>query len=192
MLKNAVAGLLVMVSSFANAGLIVDTGPGPGSNSGGWSLYSNQWLAGVFTLEQQQSISSIEGWIGGGDGTVTLSIYDDGDSVPGSEIFSTNFAAGQLDDWYGATGLGLLLDAGTYWASFEIRVGDTFDGWMEDPVESPLSGYAFRNSQSIWNSGNDLNIGFRIQAAQGIPEPSTLAIFALSLIGLTSRRFKKQ
>jgi hypothetical protein len=37
--------------------------------------------------------------------------------------------------------------------------------------------------------GTDLNIP---EANSEVPEPSTLAIFALGIIGLASRRFKKQ
>ena len=48
-------------------------------------------------------------------------------------------------------------------------------------------------SHCCWNKGDSsIDVGSWLVRTTVVPEPSTLAIFALGMIGLASRRFKKQ
>lgn len=188
---RTIAGLFLMAAAAsANASIIVNTGPGLGSNSGGTSLNDGQFLAGQFSLAEQLTITSIEGWIGGSGGAGTLVLYGNNGGVPGIELFSSAFVGGFPDDWYGANGLSWLLDAGTYWAAFEVRVGDTFSGYMEDiaATSTPLANYAFTSNGTYVPSSIE-RYGFRISGVQNVPSPSVLFLFVIaSLATLKFRR----
>ncbi len=49
---------------------------------------------------------------------------------------------------------------------------------------------SFAGDDSLWSIGQTLSIQLETQVAS-VPEPSTLAIFAIGMFGLASRRFKK-
>lgn len=53
------------------------------------------------------------------------------------------------------------------------------------------SGYRM-GSVTMGNSSSEYDFAFFVENVNEVPEPSTLAIFALGMIGLASRRFKKQ
>ncbi|MCA9432219.1 MAG: hypothetical protein KC940_17035, partial [Candidatus Omnitrophica bacterium] len=162
----------------AGATLIVDTGQPPPSFSGG-TLYSGQWLAAEFTLSQEYSITGVEGWMWKNfSGLMTLAIYTDGGSTPGTELFSTVFTAdlpmtGSANaGWVGAHGLNWALGPGTYWAAFEVRTGQTADFAMPNSPPNPLSGYAWKGSGS-WNQQFSTT-GWRVYSE--VPEPTTMAL----------------
>jgi hypothetical protein len=78
--------------------------------------------------------------------------------------------------------------AGTYWASFSGNSG---------LYGSKVGSFGATMIQQLNNSSNSLRtnnyIPFQLNGTtRDVPEPSTLAIFALGMIGLASRRFKKQ
>ena len=88
-----------------------------------------------------------------------------------------------------------------------ISQGSTIKTWFLGSLEPSISGVSTSNpgsfilskSQFIFASGvgtglsgtYTLNID-ELPIHQDVPEPSTLAIFALGIIGLASRRFKNQ
>ena len=190
MIKKTIAfiGLAIAVSTNSNAAIIVDTGPGP-VNVGGVALGDGQSLAGEFTIGQQYTITDVEGWIGDigfGGSTATVAIYTDGGSIPGTELFSAGFSVGATDAWYGASGLSWLLDAGTYWVSYEVRAGDTLDGYMPGPAPSPLGAYAY-TTNGDWFS-DPLNIGVRISS---VPIPAAAWLFGSALLGLSVMKRRK-
>ncbi len=199
MLKAAVAGLVLSVSGFANAGLIVDTG----SNAAGtaWSWGSGQNFSGIFTTISDWNINSIEAFVSnnGSEGDIDLAIWSSSGNTPLEVLFSSTgtIAANAASGWYGVSGLNEFLSAGTYWVSAAPGVG--VYGVQNGGAPNPLDAYNQRQTGQDWqwdfaNPGQHLAIGFKIGASEvnSVPEPSTLAIFALGIMGLAARRLKKQ
>lgn len=102
----------------------IDTGYDINGNGDSWALDVYQWLAGQFTLSKSSTINSIQGYMWGqDDGQIRLAIYnsDNVDNIPvGAPIFNQIFSTSDADGWYGMSDMNLSLDAGTYWASFEV------------------------------------------------------------------------
>lgn len=103
---------------------LIDTGYDINGKGKDWALDTKQWLAGQFSLSQTSTINSIEGYMWGlTDGEVRLAIYfsDNANNIPaGAPIFNQIFKTSDADGWYGISGINLPLDAGTYWAAFEV------------------------------------------------------------------------
>lgn len=191
-------------SSNARAALVVDTGPGfPGD--GGFVVGSNQWAAGLFTLNSSYTVNSVEGWIHTSlSGTVTSAIYtDSGVGVPVSELFSQQFLL-EADNtppleasWDGASGLNWLLGPGDYWLTFEVRPGDTLASAVmpsgSGGAPNPLADYAFYANDD-WNSlTSQVAIGMRIDADLSVvPVPATVWLFGTALIGLVGFSKRKK
>ncbi|WP_232771345.1 PEP-CTERM sorting domain-containing protein [Colwellia sp. 12G3] len=60
-----------------------------------------------------------------------------------------------------------------------------------------LNNTSFKYASVFMGVGGNFNEGgindlVRVRSVEAVPEPSTLAIFALGIIGLASRRFKKR
>jgi hypothetical protein len=67
----------------------------------------------------------------------------------------------------------------------------SFSGWSRSPGTYPLSVWGVR-SDSGWGSVSLASAPPGDPSLSEVPEPSSLAIFALGIIGLVSRRFKKK
>lgn len=81
-------------SSISNADVIVDTGE-PQDYGWGRSVFSDQWLAGKFILDQAYGITDIYGYMGafsplGCERSLTIAIYEGGDQIPNvsNEIYN--------------------------------------------------------------------------------------------------------
>jgi hypothetical protein len=179
MLKAAVAGLVLSISGFANAGLITfDTASTPGITLGG----SMTWKA-----------------TGGGH------LYDESYDRTSSIIFDTDTYVTSFDlnnkPW---EGYGTSTNVTDYlirafdvnniqiWnAQVDISSYGTWDNWLTLNVNiANVRELRFGAAgPSAWPSIDNLVIN---EQSTDVPEPSTLAIFALGIMGLASRRFKKK
>jgi len=191
-----ITAICLMFVSNVHATLILDTGAG--STSGpGYTVFSDQSLAGQFTLTDSYTVSSVEGWFGKvTEGSVTAAIYtDNGSEVPISELFSQQFLldtpSSGNNAWDGAYGLDWLLDAGTYWLAFEVRTADTGRGYM--PYDSPyaLDDASIRNLHTAgeWWNWVPQNIGMRIDSV-AVPEPSIAILMTSGLLAFAVVRRK--
>jgi hypothetical protein len=192
MLKAAVAGLVLSVSGFANAGLIsIDNISG--------NLYEAS-LTGPVTYTMTNAISS--GYHAGirVENVFANFLTSNGTYISGNSIVSIN---GGTDinlnyntnlPWSGG-GKDFFLNTGIAWMNSmpALNVGDmlTFTSHtfrFTTSADMTLSG-AEGNSY-LSQSGTTALSTFGTTAT--VPEPSTLAIFALGIMGLAARRFKKQ
>jgi hypothetical protein len=193
MLKAAVAGLVLSVSGFANAGLI-DVKSITISNA----------------LGQPLQVSEIIAW-----GTVSNS--DLALSSLGATAVATGYLTGFEGSCYFAAADCVLDGSGphSYWDSpytyhgssasdiLTITLGSiselshfTIFG-RTDVASRDLYNVSFLNSDKdvLYTASVDARVNSigRIDLPNtNVPEPSTLAIFALGIMGLASRRFKKQ
>jgi len=204
-LKMAVAGLILSVSGLANAGLIYDNG-GPSTDTGYPIKLPNETaddfiLAGTANINSVafyfQNYNGITGW----NQDITYSFYNDNLGSLGSLIASAAgvnvnavdsglpWCCGGGNAWLVNFDLAstVTLSAGHYWLGLTGASGPT-PWWV---TTSGITGYngRYNNSQLGYDFAFSLNDEVQ---PQNVPEPSTLAIFALSLMGLAARRFKKR
>ncbi|MFT6417898.1 MAG: hypothetical protein ACJA1K_000161 [Cognaticolwellia sp.] len=202
MLKAAVAGLVLSVSGFANAGLIYDNGVGVNnadtgyytSNVRSFQIYDDFTLASDSTITDvffQMGLTS-----GNFDGSFSFTIFNflagsgvgaqlytqtlnSGDysaslnsisSHPSGPFYDINFDIPSLD-----------LSAGNYELSF-------YGLGMDFRIPNVSSGNGFYQNSSFISGDTPFAL---FDNSVQVPEPSTLAIFALGIMGLASRRFKK-
>jgi len=186
MLKAAVAGLVLSVSGFANAGLItLDGSIDDGTEVDHWSFFVT--TSGSFTFDVLAREISNDFFANGvGNDELDSYIYLFANDANGIFI--------KKDDDGGAGNDGSIhshdsfmtvnLNVGTYL----LAIGDF-----------SLSELEARNGLNADNAGSAVGrYSVSISSAAGVarvnsvPEPSTIAIFALGIMGLAARRFKKQ
>jgi len=176
MLKAAFAGLVLSVSTFANAGLISF------EYDGTWSSYFSGDFGSTYvaTLVFDNGGSTVENQSFG------LADFVSANVTSGSYDF-TMFSA-DISSWsvnFNSNGSGQLTGG---W--FDASKND--HSWHFDP-NWPDANFSYDVLDAGFGSAgyfqsNISNVG----QLQSVPEPSTLAIFALGIMGLASRRFKKQ
>lgn len=193
-LKGLVASFALAVSGLANAGLITFTPSGTSTVSQGTDLYWDM-------LSDTTSTSSL-----GAVGNFWLSDHGDfhfntstGDMVnigtgTGGYLYSLGEMIGASSNWsngssfVGTTNFSGIMnfgDSGIFGLSFQLA-GQTHYGWVNISEND-------NGTQSIHGWGYESVAGRAIAAGvTEVPEPSTLAVFALGLMGLASRKFKKQ
>ena len=204
-IKATFVGLALFVSGYANAGLIYDNG-GP-STDNGYQLGSGYETADDFILTTASDINSVEFYfqnyngITGWGQDITYSFYNDNSGSIGSLIATGNgqnvtpvdsglaWCCGGGNAWSVNFDLAstLSLNTGHYWLGLSGASGSN-PWWV---TTSGISGY----NGKVNGSNTSYDFAFSLSGdvqSQDVPEPSTLAIFALGMIGLASRRFKKQ
>ncbi|WP_246129079.1 PEP-CTERM sorting domain-containing protein [Colwellia demingiae] len=182
MLKAALAGLVLSVSGFANAGLIVIDGLMDITETSG--------------QEETWSFTPVINNVGGG----TLYLSGEGDFEGSHEfmsifIESNNLFATLLDgngddvDYFSGTSGS---KDGYTWAAWNHTIAID-----ESTLTSILSDNTFSLklalSSGVSTYWDDDFVSWSLSYnSTPVPEPSTLAIFALGIMGLAARRFKKQ
>lgn len=203
-LSAAFVGLIMAVSFNANAGLIYDNG---GSIGGGIANNSTDWVqADDFMLLSDEYISGGGIWIESQsgsfnwDGTLEYWFFD---ALSPSGVIQTGFAINVVQVDTGILAQGgvdniqkIEFDFDSLFAALSntnyylgVRLGSQDVAWSGftpgNGVES--SGGSFNN----WSNNSRERAFYLESKATTVPEPSTLAILALGIMGLASRRFKK-
>jgi hypothetical protein len=222
-LKAAITGLIVSISSFANAGLI-QADVINGDNSA-FTLdvenYDLKWLD--FGSISGSSYSDIDYYIGAGkqyEGWRIANQYEATElwehlffSKVETEYYNSNgdliYSGGAdaitdlLNSYRRTFGLSMIGSAGPYtrlhYQGWYLGDDETINSLLATIDQSMDTGrYANITSGDYQNpSPNRQVTHFNVLLVKGterraVPEPSTLVIFALGLMGLALRRFKKQ
>lgn len=192
---------LGLAPGLARATLVVDTGTPNNAVGTGLSFNSTRSFAGQFSLAGGLTINSIQGYFNTDVGSVTISLFTDGEGFdggvsPDTSLRSTTFNTGVAAlAWTGASALNWAVGPGTYWVVFTSTYAAGSQSSMVGTVANRLDAYAMTQN-GHWYDAVDLDLaqGLRIDASAAtasVPEPGTMALFGLGLIGvgaLTRRR----
>jgi hypothetical protein len=194
---------LATAPGVAQANLVVDTGAPSNEVGAGWAFNSGHSYAGQFSLLSDMTINSIEGYFSTEAGSIGISLFSDttdgdGGFIPGNALHTTNIAtgAGALG-WSGASALDWAVTQGTYWIVFTSSYSSASQSSMPGQVVNPLSAYALEQAGQWYDAADlDLGQGLRVDAtpavAASVPEPGSIALFGLGMIGASLVRRRKQ
>ena len=175
MLKAVIAGLVLSVSAFANAGLIIQFEEESGNlTSYQESGFSFDSLSGDFTLNDYSPAFGNQLYLSSASDSVRVTQVEGGLFDFMSLLFT--------DSNSNAIGTITSSNGGVYNTPGGIPGLVNFSGsdWMSvSYIDITRTGGTFFDIDNI-----------EVMSAT-IPEPSTVAIFGLALMGLASRRFKK-
>ena len=202
--KTTFLGLMLSLSGFANAGLIVDNGydinavNGPGyTNGNGCCLTWDDFTltgdaiitSGSFLYRHNFSFAEYN-----------FEIRNNNAGALGTTVYSAVLAAADVavtatlnsNSIFDFSLPSINLNAGTYWVNFS----NVADGSLQGLYGSKVGDFGHTMIQTVNTLSNlrdGVYIPFQLNGTiASVPEPSTLAIFALGMMGLASRRLKKQ
>lgn len=189
----AAAALSACLASGAHADYVIDTGTAP-STTTGYSLWNDgpegyQSLGVSFELAADTRVASIASWLVIVDavGALQVDLFAGG-TPEGPAVYSGLFAPpGSGPAWFGASGLDLALEAGTYTVTFTST--GSLVAYAPFPVAAPL-GVEWVDNAFVaggWRPIESLDIGLRVAA---VPEPASYALMAFGLLatGAAARR----
>jgi len=132
--------------------------------------------------------------MGGGGPQENLSGVFNGVNIASLSVLMSSNLAPNLNGYNLAD-----VEAGTYNATLsDVQTASSTATWGAPTLDSAQtvilrsgfgSGFKFSTGNAHLFSFNAVDVGLEVTT---VPEPSTLAIFALGIIGFASRRFKKQ
>ncbi|MBL8556243.1 MAG: PEPxxWA-CTERM sorting domain-containing protein [Phenylobacterium sp.] len=187
------AAAFTLASAPAQAGtvVVVDTGD-PTQVNGGYTLlnanaipgFGSQSIAARFVVDQELSITSIEGWVGrfnAGPTTYHITLYEDGPGpnhwVPGAQLYTVGLSDGGPGNGYiGTNVISWRVGPGAYWVGFEVLPEDTLFGFMPYFVPRPLQ-EAIGPPGAYHPAPGAPGSAFRISGV--VPEPGTWALMIL-------------
>lgn len=211
MLKAAVAGLVLSVCGFANAGLVSLE-----AQNSGW--YSNTGTSNGNMANTCITCGSslLRAWFGWDLSSISLTenitsanlvLYSDPSNQENQNIsfydVVTSYANLGQDGLatYTDLGEGVLFSSGIgqdLWNTFELTAGAI--SALNTARGSTFAIGAVNDSGGVWlgyNAGVSASSSYyrleiTTEAITSVPEPSTIAILALGVMGIAARRFKKQ
>lgn len=206
MLKAAIAGLALSVSGFANAGLISDViGNGSIANAldidGSFSLGANVDIANSESSPWASIVSGAESAarydyysftaMAGMNGVFDIDYgLNSGGSFDAELVLFDFFGAvlAQNDDSSITNGAGGSVDGYDSFLSHDFTANGTY---IIGVCQYSCGGQQGGMTGDLIPAAGTYELQVSIEN-HDIPEPSTLAIFALSIMGLAARRFNKQ
>jgi len=209
MLKAAIAGLVLSLSGFANAGLI---GVDLTSASNQWTVNtSNNWTLGYeFSISSEMNVSALGFWdLNSSFGNSSVGLWDSNGILVGSVNSNSatvnTFATSNNHGTWNFMDINLTLAAGTYNLGSWSETGMEYTYNPSSSMNSEYINSAITITNTSEKSGgffqnptdhfaNPINLAgifganIMFDDSVQVPEPSTVAIFAISIIGLVSRR----
>jgi hypothetical protein len=189
---------LGVAPAVSQAALVADTGTPSNAVGAGWAFNSGHSYAGRFSVPGATTIDKVEGYFSSDAGEVGISLFSssadgEGGFIPGNALRSASFATGVGEAaWRGLAGLNWAVGEGSYWIVFSATWDSASQASMPGAAPGPLDGYALQQGgQWYVAAGLGLNQGLRVDAsAAAVPEPGSMALFALGLavVGVASRR----
>jgi hypothetical protein len=197
MLKAALAGLVLSVSSFANAGLITLDFDAFESGSSERDLYASPFITQGFQFTGNFVVNDYN-IVGSGNteytGSAALSPY----SGETHTLQQTNGSAFDLISLDFTELKSQLNNYGDLLFIGNISGGDTVSQIITPDKIFNIQNVNFSGFTNLVSVMFTINVGENLQfdnivlRTAEVPEPTTLAIFALGIMGLASRRFKKK
>jgi len=186
MLKAAVAGLVLSVSGFANAGLItLDGSIDDHTEVDHWSFFVTQ--SGTFTFDVLARESGNDFFTNGvGNDELDSYIYlftnDANGALKGSDDDGGRGSDGSVHSYDSFMTVDLTI------GKYLFAIGDHY--LSESEARVGLNGD--NAGSTVGRYSVSISSAAGVARVNSVPEPSTLAIFALGIMGLAARRFKKQ
>jgi hypothetical protein len=163
---------------------------------------SNTAFAGLITETQNQSVAGqdftfsfdVSDWVLGSSSGLALEVRGDFSQYNNTENFRVTVEGEDLGAWTYQTSDSTILytqDTATLFKTFDFNSIITDDFLNDDVLE-----FSVKFSYFVDVGYNQSSLVPHVKStfvynSVDVSEPSTIAIFALSLIGLASRRFKK-
>jgi hypothetical protein len=187
MLKAAVAGLVLSVSGFANAGLITTIELDTATTGLNYNFDTVVWEWSTAISAGTTNTSDIV--------NLSMALYFGSNVVFQDVIIQNSIAQNHVGyprvlgdiDWSFDFSSMTLIDFDNYGPYANLNGQNpytTMNVYGDNGI--------FRATPSSDYTSNYVTTNFTQSTVNSVPEPSTLAIFALGLMGLASRRFKKQ